>query len=245
MPRFFVPPESLSGQTVCLSGSDADHIKVLRLRPGDSVTLCDGAGTDCQAKLLEYAPGLAQLELLSRCPSPGEARLRCHVLAGLPKGERSDFIVQKCTENGADTIRFFLSARCVARPDAKSLPRKIERWQRIAEEAAKQSGRGKIPQIQVLPDFSAALEAAKETALPLFLYETGQRTPLREMLSGVKSIPDAAIITGPEGGFDPEEAQAALEAGLRPCSMGPRIFRCETAPLIALTALLYESGDLD
>ena len=245
MPRFFLPPEALSGQTVCLTGPDADHIRVLRLRPGDEVTLCDGNGIDYAAHLIGCASGTAQLELLSRVPSPGEPRTRCKILAGLPKGERSDYIVQKCTENGAAEILFFLSARCVARPEPKSLPRNLARWQRIAEEAANQSGRGRIPAISVLPDLTAALSAARETALPLFLYETGERIPLRQVLREAGAVPSAAIITGPEGGFAPEEADQILAAGLRPCTMGPRILRCETAPLVALTALLYETGDLD
>lgn len=245
MPRFFLSPENLVGQTVYLTGQDADHIRVLRLRPGDEVTLCDGNGIDYAARLTGCASGTAQLELLARSPSPGEPRTYCKILAGLPKGERSDYIVQKCTENGAAEILFFLSTRCVARPDPKSLPRKLERWQRIAEEAAKQSGRGRIPTVSVLPDLTTALSVALETALPLFLYETGDRLPLRQALQKASAVPSAAIITGPEGGFSPEEATQILAAGLFPCTMGPRILRCETAPLVALTALLYETGDLD
>lgn len=245
MPRFFLPPEALTGQTACLTGPDADHIRVLRLRPGDMISLSDGNGIDYAARLTGCASGVAQLELLSRQPSPGEPRTLCRILAGLPKGERSDYIVQKCTENGAFEIYFFLSVRCVARPESKSLPRKLERWQRIAEEAAKQSGRGRIPRISVLPDFLSALNIARETTLPLFLYETGDRVPLRQILREAGTVPSAAIITGPEGGFDPGEAAEARAAGLLPCTVGPRILRCETAPLIALTALFYESGELD
>jgi 16S rRNA (uracil1498-N3)-methyltransferase len=245
MPRFFLPPEALSGPTALLEGADAEHLRVLRLRPGDTVTLCDGAGTDVSARLRTLAKGAAELEILSRCPSPGEAKLSVRILAGLPKGERSDLIVQKCTECGAAEILFFLSRFCVARPEKGSLPRKIQRWQRIALEAAKQSGRGRVPRVDVLPDLSAALAAAKETALPLFLYETGERTPLRTALAAAPpNAASAAILTGPEGGFAPEEADFLQQGGLAPCSMGPRILRCETAPPAALTAVLYHFGEL-
>ena len=243
MPRFFLPPEALSGQTACLTGPDADHIRVLRLRPGDEVTLCDGNGIDYAAHLIGCASGTAQLELLSRVPSPGEPRTRCKILAGLPKGERSDYIVQKCTENGAAEILFFLSARCVARPEPKSLPRKLERGQRIAEEAAKQSGRGIIPRVSILPDLAVAFNKALATDLPLFLYETGERETLRSALESVASPASAAIITGPEGGFEPYEAELAARMRLHICSMGPRIFRCETAPVAALAALMYATDN--
>ena len=245
MPRFFLPPEALSGPTALLEGADADHLRVLRLHPGDSVTLCDGAGTDVSARLLSLSKGAAELEILSRCPSPGEARLAVRILAGLPKGERSDLIVQKCTECGAAEILFFLSRFCVARPEKGSLPRKLQRWQRIALEAAKQSGRGRVPRVDVLPDLPAALAAAKEMELPLFLYETGERTPLRAALEAAPhNAASAAILTGPEGGFAPEEAELLQTGGLAPCSMGPRILRCETAPPAALTAVLYHFGEL-
>ena len=245
MPRFFLPPEALSGTTALLEGADAEHLRVLRLHPGDTVTLCDGAGTDVSARLLSLSKGAAELEILSRCPSPGEARLAVRILAGLPKGERSDLIVQKCTECGAAEILFFLSRFCVARPEPGSLPRKIQRWQRIALEAAKQSGRGRVPRVDVLPDLPAALAAAKETELPLFLYETGERTTLGEALAAApQTAASAAILTGPEGGFAPEEAELLQTGGLAPCSMGPRILRCETAPPAALTAVLYHFGEL-
>ena len=245
MPRFFLPPEALSGPTALLEGADAEHLRVLRLHPGDSVTLCDGAGTDVCARLLTLSRGAAELALLSRRPSPGEAKRFVRILAGLPKGERSDFIVQKCTECGAAEILFFLSRFCVARPEKGSLPRKLQRWRRIALEAAKQSGRGRVPRVDVLPDLPAALAAAKEMELPLFLYETGERTPLRAALEAAPhNAASAAILTGPEGGFAPEEADFLQAGGLTPCSMGPRILRCETAPPAALTAVLYHFGEL-
>lgn len=134
--------------------------------------------------------------------------------------------------------------RCVARPDARGLEKKLQRWQRIAEEAAKQSGRGIIPTVRTAENFGQALDIAKKTQLPLFMYETGERTQLRQAIEEAGEISSAAIITGPEGGFEPYEAELAARVGMKLCSMGPRILRCETAPVTALTALMYASGNL-
>ena len=133
-------------------------------------------------------------------PCKAEPTVRSTVFAGLPKGERSDFLVQKCTEAGASEIVFFSCTRCVAK--AVNMEKKLERWQRIAEEAAKQSGRGIIPQVRYEADFVAVLNDALQTDLPLFMYETGERETIRDAIEHTASpIASAAIITGPEGGF--------------------------------------------
>lgn len=244
MPRFFIAGSNISKGLAVISGSDAEHIKVLRMKLGERLVLCDGNGTDHICKLKRIGDGVAEAEVLETLPCPAEPTVRCSVLAGLPKGERADFIVQKCTEAGAAEIIFFLCERCVARPDAKGMDKKIQRFQRIAEEAAKQAGRGLIPQVSAVPDFAGALNIAVKAELGLFMYETGERVPLKERLEAAGEIKTAAIITGPEGGFEPFEAELAGAAGLSLCSMGPRILRCETAPLAALTALMFHTGNL-
>ena len=125
------------------------------------------------------------------------------------------------------------------------MEKKLERWQRIAEEAAKQSGRGIIPQVRYEADFVAVLNDALHTDLPLFMYETGERETIRDAIEHTaSSIASAAIITGPEGGFAEFEADMARKLGMHICSMGERILRCETAPVVALTALMYGTGNL-
>ena len=124
------------------------------------------------------------------------------------------------------------------------MEKKLARWQRIAEEAAKQSGRGVIPTVSAVDDFAGALDIAIKTELPLFLYETGERVELKDAIEAAGKVSSAAILTGPEGGFEPFEAELARKLGFRICSMGPRILRCETAPLAALTALMYATGNL-
>ena len=124
------------------------------------------------------------------------------------------------------------------------MDKKLERWQRIAEEAAKQSGRGIIPTVGYLDDYGEVLNRAVHRDLGLFMYETGERTTIREAVERAPEVNTAAIITGPEGGFEPFEAELARRVGLNICSMGERILRCETAPVVALTALMYGTGNL-
>ena len=185
----------------------------------------------------------AEAEVIEVVPCKAEPTVRTTVFAGLPKGERSDFLVQKCTEAGAAEIVFFSCTRCVAK--AVNMEKKLERWQRIAEEAAKQSGRGIIPQVRYEADYVAVLNGALHTDLPLFMYETGERETIRDAIEHTaQPIASAAIITGPEGGFAEFEADMARKLGMHICSMGERILRCETAPVVALTALMYGTGNL-
>lgn len=243
MPRFFVDAAPV-GDRLTITGEDAHHIvRVLRMKPGERLTVCDGAGVDYDCELLGAAGAEAACRILGQTPSIGEPSVRITLFMGLPKGDKMDFIVQKATELGASCVTPFLAARSVSRPDAKTLRKKCERWQKIAREAAMQSGRGRVPEIAapVTQAEAAALAAQHDTAL--FFYENERQTGLRAALSGGVGQ-TAALMIGPEGGFAPEEVQTALDAGLTSVSLGTRILRCETAPLAALTALLYESGNI-
>jgi len=245
MPRFFMAGSNIAGGMAYISGADADHIKVLRLKAGDKIVICDGNKTDHYCRIRSIAPGAVEAEVIESVICPAEPSVRCTILAGIPKqGERSDYIVQKCTESGASEIVFFMCHRCVARPNEQGMEKKVQRWQRIAEEAAKQSGRGIIPKVSAVGSFAEALDIAVKTDLPLFMYETGDRVELREAIEAAGNISSAAIITGPEGGFEPYEADLASKIGIKLCAMGPRILRCETAPVTALTALMYATGNL-
>ena len=242
MARFFIAGTNFPNGRAIIRGRDADHIRVLRLRAGDDIVICDGAGRDYKCRLVQTLEHEAEAEVIEVVPCKAEPTVRTTVFAGLPKGERSDFLVQKCTEAGAAEIVFFSCTRCVAK--AANIEKKVERWQRIAEEAAKQSGRGIIPQVSWAGDFTAVLDIAVKKDLGLFMYETGEREKLDDVLSANKDIATAAIITGPEGGFAQFEADLARVCKLHICSMGERILRCETAPVVALTATMYATGNL-
>ena len=245
MTRFFADREKsdFAGGDVTLSGSDGEHIRVLRMKAGDRITVCDGEGTDYHCVLTKTENARAEAKVIGLEQNPAEPSIRCTVLAGMSKGDRPDYTVQKCTEAGAAEIVFFPCARSVSRPDDKNLEKKLDRWRRIAEEAAKQSGRGAIPGVFSAPDFAAALDIAVKRDLALFMYETGERISLKQALNNAEPFSSVAIMTGPEGGFEEFEADLARAAGLIPCSMGQAIFRCETAPVIALACIMFHTDN--
>ena len=242
MPRFFMAGTNIMGGMAIMKGRDAEHVRVLRLRPGEDMIICDGKGTDYKCRLVKADKEQVEAEVIEVVPCPAEPTVQVTVLCGLPKGDRTDYIIQKCVEAGASEIMFFQSDRCVAKPDKPE--KKLERWQRIAEEAAKQSGRGIIPQVSWAGEYADALNVANQKELGLFMYETGEREALNAVLEANSDVKTAAIVTGPEGGFAPFEADLARIVGLHICSMGERILRCETAPVVAVSALMYATGNL-
>ena len=242
MPRFFMAGTNILGGMAIMKGRDAEHVRVLRLRPGEDMIICDGKGTDYKCRLVKADKEQVEAEVIEVVPCPAEPTVQVTVLCGLPKGDKTDYIIQKCVEAGASEIMFFQSDRCVAKPDKPE--KKLERWQRIAEEAAKQSGRGIIPQVSWAGEYADALNVANQKELALFMYETGEREALNTVLEANSHVKTAAIVTGPEGGCAPFEADLARIVGLHICSMGERILRCETAPVVAVSALMYATGNL-
>lgn len=243
MPRFFSAAAPVEG-SIILSGEDARHIaKSLRMREGEDLTVCDGAGTDHLCTLGAVSAESVTARVLKSLPSKGEPSVEVTLFMSLPKADKMELIVQKATELGVFAIVPVLAHRCVSRPDEKSLARKIERYQKIAEEAAKQSGRGRIPRVSALCGFTEAVNAAARADAPLFLYEAEQEQGLRRALEA-GSHKTVSIFVGPEGGFEEAEAQQAQAGGLISVSLGPRILRCETAPLAALAAIQYHTGNL-
>lgn len=243
MPRFFVSSETLDSTTVVLDGPQAAHAKVLRLQAGDSVTLCDGEGTDALCTVSDLSGGLLTLQVTEKAPSSSEPKLRCSIYMGFPKADKFEHVIQKATELGAYELVVFPCTRSVSRPDAKSIAKKLERWQKIAASAAEQSGRGRIPQVLALDSFDAAVKRAAEAEFSALFYENERTRSLRDAVES-RPFATAALMTGPEGGLTEQEVQKAQDAGMAVCSLGPRILRCETAPLCALSAVMYAADEL-
>lgn len=241
MPRFFVDAEMLAGGSCALSGEQAAHMKVLRLRVGDPVTLCDGAGLECAGVITKITPEKVLLELGAVQKSQSEPGVLVSVYMAYAKGDKLEHVIQKATELGAAEIAAFPSSRCVAKLDGKTLNKKLPRWQKIAAAAAEQSGRGRIPRVLALPSYEEAVKRAAQADKPLFFYENEREQTLSEALGGRFSA--VSLMTGPEGGFSEEEAQAAIDAGMLCCTLGRRILRCETAPLCALSAVMFAAGE--
>ena len=245
MPRFFIAGSNIKGGFAYMRGKDAEHAHVLRIKPGDELVLCDTEGSDYKCRVVNAGKEELEAEIVEIVPCTSEPGVAASILCGLPKGsEKAEYIIQKCVEAGAAEICFFSCERCVAKADEEKLEAKVYRWRKIAEEAAKQSGRGIIPKVSWLGDFVAALDYANKKELVLFCYETGERESLSAALKSKKDAKSIAIITGPEGGFAPFEADMARAVGFKICSLGQRILRCETAPLVALSAVMYETGNL-
>ncbi len=240
MARFFVDAQVLQFDEIRLTGENAAHAKVLRLKNGEEIILCDGQGQECVCQVSDAA----QLTLVvkARRESTIEPGIRASIYMAMPKADKLEHVIQKATELGAFEIVTFPTARCVSKPDEKSLQKKLERWQKIAVSAAEQSGRGRIPQVVVLPTYSAALERAASADISIVFYENEQATTLHDTIAG-KSFHTISLLSGPEGGFEAAEIDQASRSGLAVCTLGRRILRCETAPLCALSAVMYDVGE--
>lgn len=240
--RFFVAPAALATDQVQIDDPALAHQlgRVLRLAPGARVLLLDGQGSACEVELTALTrTGLSGL-VRTRAAASGEPPLQLTVYLALMRPERFEWALQKCVELGA--------ARLVPVSFARSLPaeradtRKLERWRRIVREAAEQSCRGMLPEVSAPLSFADACVQAAATALPLLLWE-GTAPLLRERLRDRPSLPTTlSLLSGPEGGITAEELTAAVEHGIMPVSLGPRLLRAETAPLAAVAAIMYELG---
>ena len=235
MPRFFVP--ELAGETLVLAGEEGRHAaKSLRCRVGEELELCDGRGTDALGVITALSGETVTVEITCRRPSSSELPCCVTLYQALPKGDKLELIVQKAVELGVSAIVPVLTSRCVSRPAPKGMEKKLERLQRIAREAAGQSGRGVLPQVRPLLSFREALEELAQSSCPILFYEEAS-CPLGPLLEGRPTA--ISFLVGAEGGFSPAEAEEARSKGIALCTMGPRILRCETAPLYALSAIGY------
>ncbi|MBQ9762091.1 MAG: 16S rRNA (uracil(1498)-N(3))-methyltransferase [Oscillospiraceae bacterium] len=242
MTRFFVTAEDMQPEFLVLTGENAKHAKVLRLKEGEEVLVCDGQGQECICAVSDVSEGQISLVVRHRQASQTEAAVRVSVYMAFPKADKLEHVIQKATELGAHEIVAFPSARCVSRPDEKSLKKKVERWQKIAASAAEQSGRGVIPEILVLASYKDALKRASQADKGILFYENERAVTLKMSLQ-TGNYRTISLLTGPEGGLEPGEVQLAREAGLDICTLGKRILRCETAPLCALSAIMYHVGE--
>lgn len=241
MVRLFVTPTEMSLDRITLTGDNAQHAKVLRLKAGEEVLLCDGEGNECLCRVVEIDARQLTVAVNSRRESSTEPTVFVSVYMAFPKADKLEHVIQKATELGAYEIVAFPAARCISKPDEKSLAKKVERWQKIAASAAEQSGRGRIPQVLTLPSYKAALERAAQADKAFLFYENEHSTTLRMALAG--EYHSVSLLTGPEGGLEESEVKQALDAGLQVCTLGSRILRCETAPLCALSAVMFDAGE--
>ncbi len=241
MPRFFVEEEPFGDYFV--GGENGVHIvKSLRMQPGERMTLCAGTGKDFFCTVLSCGPAGALVRVDREQESVSEPRVKVTVCSCWPKADKLETVTQKAVELGTVEIWPLESSRCVVKLDGKTAERKTVRLQKIALEAAQQSGRGIVPKVLPLTNLKKALEQAASMGDVLFFYEKGT-VSLKETLGAAGDR--LFLFVGPEGGFTPEEASFAEGLGAKLLTLGPRILRAETAPLAALSAVMYEKGEME
>jgi 16S rRNA (uracil1498-N3)-methyltransferase len=244
--RLFVEPSKLAEDVVVLTDEDHRYLtRVLRLGVGEAIVLFDGKSVEATARILRIGPRALELKIEERRPVQASDRPLVTLIQALAKGDKLDLVVQKATELGVGRVIPVTTERAVARLDAgalRALSRRT-RWQKIAREASRQSGRLDVPEVEGVTSLATALSASPKDALKLLLWEGARQTTLRELLPAEKPQ-QIVIAVGPEGGFTVEEVEAARHAGFAPVGLGPRILRTETAALVTLAILGFALGDL-
>lgn len=249
MNRFFVNKENIfedQSKIVIDEIEDIKHItKVLRLGQGDEIEICNKEKIDYRAVILSLEKNLVECKIIEKGPSQTESHIEIVLFQGVPKASKMDLIIQKNVEIGVNKIIPFISRRCVVKiKDKKAEAKKIERWQKIANEAAKQCKRGVLPVIEDLVEITDLEGILEEFDLVIIPYEEEKDNDLRRALTSSTDIKKIGIIIGPEGGFTKEETQVVAEWGAIPVSLGPRILRTETAGIVTSSIVMYELGDL-
>ena len=244
MRSFFTEPENVGAEEIILTEDLAHMKKVLRMKAGDEALVFDGTGAEYRVKILEIGAKEVRCLVLEKSFSEAEPRVKVSLYQGIPKSDKMEQIVQKCTELGISEIIPVKMDRCVAKLEKGS--DKIKRWQKISREATKQSGRGVVPKISEPISFKEALTSLKEKDLNIMPYEMlghEGKMGLRELLGENKNAKEIGIIIGPEGGFSDAEAHLSEENGINMVGLGKRILRTETAGSTLLSVIMYEFNE--
>lgn len=242
MQHFFVTPDQVEKPYIYIEGSDVNHMKnVLRMRAGEKLEISDGDNRKYVCQVCDYVEGRAQLEILEERELDTELPSQIWLFQGLPKSDKMELIVQKAVELGVYQVIPVAMKRSVVRLDDKKAAKKADRWNSIAESAAKQAGRSRIPEVTMPLSYKEALKMAEELDVTLLPYElAGGMEVTREVIRQIKSGQSVGIFIGPEGGFEPEEVDAAVSMGAKVITLGRRILRTETAGLATLAVLMFE-----
>jgi len=245
MARFFVPQEAIQQNKAVITGPDVKHItRVLRLKPGDTIGLSSG-GREFAARITEITKKEGVCEIVSENPVSTEPPVRVTLYQGLPKGDKMELVIQKSTELGVSCLVPVVCERTVIKLDEKKARERQARWQKVAQEAAKQSRRTSIPEVREPLNFDRVLASVKDGTLAVMPWEEETSVGMRQVLRNPGGpVKEVAVFIGPEGGFSAREAGMARDRGVRLVSLGPRILRTETAGIAAAAIIMYELGDL-
>lgn len=241
MHHFFVESSQIQKNTITIEGPDLNHMKnVLRIKPGEKVEISDGSSIRYICELDEYEQDQAKLRICDTEEDDVELPSRIYLFQGLPKADKMELIIQKAVELGAYEVIPVVTKRAVVKLDEKKAAKKIARWSAIAEGAAKQSGRNRIPQIHDVMTFAEALKFAQEMDVRLIPYEKAEgMSTMKSAVDQVRPGQSIGVFIGPEGGFEEAEIERAMDEKIIPVSLGKRILRTETAGLTILSILMY------
>lgn len=241
MQHFFVTPDQVKPPYIYIKGSDVNHMKnVLRMREGEELVVSDGNNQKYLCVVEHFKADEAVVSIRDELPLDTEFSSRVYLFQGLPKGDKMELIIQKAVELGVYEVIPVETKRTVVKLDAKKAEKKVNRWNEIAKSAAKQSGRGIVPQVTRVMRYAEAAEYAKELDVVLVPYELAEGMDCtRKIIEGICPGQSVGIFIGPEGGFEKAEVQAAADKGARVITLGRRILRTETAGLTTLSILMY------
>lgn len=241
MHRFFAEPGQIGEKEIVITGADVNHIRnVLRMRADEEVLIADGQGAEYRCKLTDFGENEVRAQILWKLDGNAELASAVTLFQGLPKSDKMDLIVQKCVELGVDRIVPVSTKRAVVKLDAKKEQTRLKRWNTISESAAKQSGRGVIPEVSGVMSFGKALEEAKKLDVLLIPYERAEHmAETRRVMGEIRPGQSVGIFIGPEGGFEESEVEEAVAAGAKAITLGKRILRTETAGLAVMAMLSY------
>lgn len=242
MHHFFVTPQQISGDKIRIEGGDVNHMKnVLRMKLHEKAEISDGESRTYLCEVEAYEEDVAILHILEEMEVDTEPASKLYLFQGLPKSDKMELIVQKAVELGVYQVIPVAMKRSVVRLDDKKAAKKADRWNSIAESAAKQAGRSRIPEVTMPLSYNEALKMAEELDVTLLPYElAGGMEVTREVIRQIKSGQSVGIFIGPEGGFEPEEVDAAVSMGAKVITLGRRILRTETAGFATLAVLMFE-----
>lgn len=238
--RFYVAEERISGDRICFTENQRNQIKnVLRLGPGETVLVFDGTGREFVAEIDRIDSSAARGQITAVTVPDVEPKIELTLIQSLPKGERLDFVLQKCTEVGVARFVIVYSSRSIPRLEKARLLRKLERWHSIVREAAEQSGRTRLPGVEGVFPFEKIASRVKDQDLAMIAWEGERQAQIQSELKCRPRARKVAIAVGPEGGFSPSEVQFATNSGVVPVSLGPRILRAETAAIVGAALAVY------
>ncbi len=247
MSKFFVTPDKITNNKIIIDTDDVAHIlRVLRLGIGDIVTVCDSQGNDYNAEISQIEAKSIECSIKEKYASVSEPNIQVTLFQGLPKASKMEYIIQKTTELGITEIVPVKLSRCVVKIDnKKDEKKKLDRWQKISEAAAKQSGRGIVPAISEIMTLDEVIERSKEFDLFFVPYECEEQKTLKEVFLLNPDVINVGFLIGPEGGFDIAEADKLHKSGIETVTLGKRILRTETAGEAVLAMTMYEIGDIN